>query len=145
MPFQYASEQKFKLRLISVCHILLGVKMRRKIREKPGWCCFPSPAVLLCQPKLAHAAYFSASGVFLWFLGYCFAFLPSHLQQLSCWPPHYVKTQKWLRKHLNLHCLGTWLILQANAIYAKKCPHFLGRRGGDVPHLVRLEGMHDAL
>lgn len=145
MPFQYSSEQKLKLRLILVCHILLRVKVRREIREKPGWCCFPSPAVLLCQPKLAHAAYFSASGFVLWFLGHCFAFLPSHLQQLSCWPPHYVKTQKRLRKHLNLHCLGKQLTLQANATYAKECPRFLGHRGDVVPHLVRLEGMHNAL
>lgn len=63
------------------------------------------------------------------FLGHCFEFLPSHLQQLSCWLSRYVKTQKWLRKHLNLCYLGKRLILEANATYTMECLRFLARRG----------------
>jgi len=45
--------------------MLLRVKVRIEIREKPGWRFSPLPSAVLCQLMLAHAAY---SFVFPWSL-----------------------------------------------------------------------------
>lgn len=87
--------------------------------------------------------------MFLCFLWFCLSLVAA----LSSYPaistallslPCYVKTQKWLRKHLNLRYLGKQLILEANATYTTECLRFLPCRGDVMPHLLRLEGMHKA-
>lgn len=143
MPFWDASEQKFKWHLLSVCLILLHVKSEDR-NPREVWLVLLSLAF-----NSAVSADAGTCSIFLCSLWFCLslvAALSPHpaistaLLSLPC----YVKTQKWLRKHLNLCYLGKQLILEANATYTTECLHFLPRRGDVMPHLLRLEEMHGA-
>lgn len=106
--------------------------------------------VLLCLAlSSAVSADAGTCSIFFCFLWFCLSLvaavspypaISSALLSLPC----YVKTQKWLRKHLNLRYLGKQLILEANATYTTECLRFLLCRGDVMPHLLRLEGMHNA-
>lgn len=122
----------------SLCHLVACKSEGRNSRE--AWLALLVLALSFAVLTDAGicSVFISLLAFFLSFLGHCFKFLPSHLQQLSCWLPRYVKTHNWLRKHLNLHYLGTELILEANAAYTVECSHFLACCGDVVSHLVRL-------
>lgn len=137
---QNKSSSGISFQFVSSCCML---KVRTEIQERPGWCCFP----------LAFSSAVSADAgtcsIFLRFLWFCLSLVAA----LSPYPaistallslPCYVKTQKWLRKHLNLCYLGKQLILEASATYTTECLRFLPCHGDVMPHLLRLEGMYNA-